>query len=161
MVHQSHIAALKILALVLCVSCTKSDHNDPSITESDVESVIVRWEQLWATYDLDDLDEVFLQEPGLSYFSSEKEGIIQGFDAIVEHHEGFGFANGGATPPMQLWLEDRHVFVHGAAAVVTAIWVFGDPDQSSGNQRGPVTFVVMSDAQGKSRISHAHFANYE
>ena len=36
--------------------------------------VIAEWQTFWNTYDLDQMDNLFLKRDSLTYFSSEKEG---------------------------------------------------------------------------------------
>ena len=57
------------------------------------------WVELWAIYDLDRLPGLFLQDERLTDFSSETEGLLRGYDRIVEHHRGFGFEPGGTPDP--------------------------------------------------------------
>jgi hypothetical protein len=52
--------------------------------------------------------------------------LAQGFDAVRAHHEGFGFVAGGTEPDQELWVEDVRSPVFGNAAVIGAIWLFGD-----------------------------------
>jgi len=62
---------------------------------NDAPPVIAEWQTFWNTYDLHQMDKLFMNNDALTYFSSEKEGLIRGFDAMVEHHKGFGFVPGG------------------------------------------------------------------
>jgi hypothetical protein len=41
------------------------------------------------------VDKLFLKDSRLTYFSSAKQGIIKGIEAIRRHHEEFGFVEGG------------------------------------------------------------------
>jgi hypothetical protein len=126
------------------------------------EALVDDWVAMWNTYDLDRVGDLFLDEPGLTYFSSEREGVIRGMGALVEHHEGFGFTPGGTEQPNRLWVEDLGVDLFGHAAVLTGIWYFqrgGDEDLAAPLQRGPVTFVSLF-RSGRWWFVHMHFANY-
>ena len=58
--------------------------------------LVSTWVEMWNSYELDQVGELFLTDDRVTYFSSEFEGVIQGFDAVLEHHRGFGFTSGGA-----------------------------------------------------------------
>jgi hypothetical protein len=123
----------------------------------ETQKLVGAWVGLWNSYDLSRVDQLFLPDPNLTYFSSEKQGVIQGLEAVREHHRGFGFVEGGQDRGSTLWLEDLHTADFGAAAVVTGIWFFR---RSTGSvQRGPVTFVYV-EREGEYRLAHLHFANY-
>ena len=130
---------------------------ESSPVEFDGERWVNAWVQIWNTYDLDQVDVLFLQDDRLTYFSSEKEGVLIGIDAVREHHKGFGFVEGGKQQPNKLWLEDTHAETFGATAVVTAIWYFERPDGTI--QRGPVTIVYVRQGEAY-RIAHMNFSNY-
>jgi ketosteroid isomerase-like protein len=154
-------SAVPFLPIVfLTLSC--SAPNREQVPESfDANVHIAAWVELWNTRDLDRLDELFLDDSRVTYFSSEYEGLIKGPAAVREHHEGFGFVAGGAEAEQQLWVEDVQSSVFGSTAVVTAVWLFGDrtapPDSV---QRGPMT-IVYTWTDDRYRIAHIHFANYE
>ncbi len=136
----------------------------PHLVPFDADAYVAAWSELWGTYDLDKVDELFLDGPDVTYFSSEKEGLIVGLDAIREHHAGFGFVSGGSPPAIELWLEDVHATVFGSTAVVNAIWYFGDRAAAdSGDpgavQKGPMTAVYVLDGDSY-KIAHMHFAEY-
>ena len=59
------------------------------------ERMIGAWVDMWNAYDLSQVDQLFLIDENLTYFSSETQGVLQGIDAIREHHRGFGFIEGG------------------------------------------------------------------
>lgn len=143
--------------MVLVLAATMRLAGEPAF---EAEAYVDRWVQLWQSYDLNLVDELFLHDDRLTYFSSEKEGLIRGLDAVREHHRGFGFVPGGKTPEQTLWVEDVAADRFGDTAVVTAIWYFGDPERPAvENQRGPMTMVYVRDGDGF-RIAHLHFARY-
>lgn len=139
---------------------TNSTENIKTITQDEVDPVVNKWLNLWATYDLNLLEEIFYQSEDLTYFSSEKEGLIKGYSNMLPHHEGFGFVEGGKEPPVDLWLEEIETRINGETALVAAIWYNGDKTAVHDSiPHGPVTFVMLRDDAGKVKISHAHFAN--
>lgn len=104
------------------------------------------------------VDELFLNDSRVTYFSSEREGLIKGIDELRRHHEGFGFVEGGRDQSNRLWLEDTQKESFSQAAIVTAVWRF--QRKGSGDvQRGPVTLVYVRTGDGY-RIAHANFSNY-
>lgn len=121
-----------------------------------VTRLIARWERSWNSYDLNEVDSLFFRDRTVTYFSSEKNGLITGIEALREHHTGFGFVAGGKTSPNRLWLEDTDTRWHGRVATVLATWYFKRADGTQ--QSGPVTLVVAPRGRGF-RISHAHFSN--
>lgn len=139
------------LALLLLVAGVQPG---PSVIDR-----VDQWVAMWNTYDLDRVDELFVTDARVSYFSSEKEGLVRGIDAVREHHRGFGFVPGGREPEQELWVEDVQVDEFGDTAIVTAIWYFGEKDARSEAQRGPMTMVYVRVA-GEHRLAHLHFANY-
>ena len=144
-------------------SATEAD-SAPHQVPFDADTYVAAWTELWGTYDLDKVNELFLADPAPTYFSSEKEGLIVGLEAINEHHAGFGFVPGGSPPAIELWLEDVHATVFGSTAVVNAIWYFGDREAASsgdggGAQKGPMTAVYVLDGD-RYKIAHMQFAEY-
>jgi len=84
-----------------------SSRNDTAVTpQFDTDKYIGAWVSMWNTYDLNQVHKLFLNDPGITYFSSEKEGVVQGFDAVIEHHRGFGFVEGGNDTGNKLWVDD-------------------------------------------------------
>ncbi len=125
-----------------------------------VGRLIDAWVEMWNTYDLDRVEKLFLTDARVTYFSSEKEGLIRGIDAVVAHHEGFGFVRGGKEQPNRLWLENLIQEGFGSTVVVAGTWHFRrGPEGGAPPQRGPVTFVCVLD-KGEWRLVHLHFANY-
>jgi ketosteroid isomerase-like protein len=121
------------------------------------EQLLEAWVAVWNSYDLNQVDRLFLKDDRLTYFSSEKEGLIRGIEAVREHHRKFGFVEGGKVSENKLWLKDLQVSDFGPVAVAAAIWIFR---RASGQeQRGPVTFVCVKE-EGEYRLVHLHFSNY-
>lgn len=98
--------------------------------------LVQEWVEMWNAYDLDRVGELFLPEGRLTYFSSEAEGVIRGFGAVVEHHRGFGFVPGGQERGTRLWVEALTEDDFGSVAVLTGIWYF--QRDASGPQEVPV-----------------------
>ena len=151
--------ATRIALLVLLAACGPTDRPQAR-PEFDADTQVTAWLDMWNTRDLARVDELFLNDSSVTYFSSEREGLIQGFAALRAHHRGFGFVDGGTEPDQELWVADVRSSVYGEVAVVGAIWLFGDrsapPDSIS---RGPMTAVYIW-ADGRYRIAHMHFAEY-
>ena len=116
------------------------------------------WVAIWNSYDLSMVEKLFLNDDRVTYFSSEKQGAVKGIEALMRHHEGFGFVKGGKVQPNKLWLENVDVEAFQGAAIVTAIWFF-KRGESGKTQKGPVTLVYVP-ASGGWRIAHANFGNY-
>jgi hypothetical protein len=123
-----------------------------------LKKALDQWVKLWNTYNLDMVGDLFLTDERVTYFSSEKRGLIKGYDALIEHHRGFGFVEGGKETGNRLWLEDMKNERFGTVAVVKADWLFRRKS-SDKDQRGPVTIVYVDEGKGL-RIAHAHFSNY-
>lgn len=133
------------LALIFSFLATRGQEKSP-------EALLAAWEKSWNTYDLHEVSRLFVTDQSVTYFSSERAGLILGIDSLIKHHRGFGFVEGGKTSPNRLWLtEVRH-----RALSATATWHFQRPDNPA--QRGPVTFILQRDGTGY-RIAHAHFSN--
>jgi len=81
----------------------------------DVQELITSWVAMWNSCDLAMVDQLFLLDSRVSYFSSEKEGLIQGIDAVRNHHVGFGFVDGGKSQENKLWVKDVQVSDFGRA----------------------------------------------
>jgi len=123
------------------------------------ESLLGEWVDMWASYDLNQVEVLFRNDETITYFSSEFEGAITGFDAIYEHHKGFGFKKGGASPSAQLWVDSVHTTASGESTALAALWYFGDPDDGISDQYGPMTMVVSHENESW-QIVHMHFGNY-
>lgn len=131
---------------------------DSAIVSLEAEKWVEEWVKFWNTYDLDQVDELFLQDDRLTYFSSEKEGIIIGIEVVREHHKGFGFVAGGKDQPNKLWVEDLHSTDFDSSVVVTGIWHF--QRQNGSKQRGPVTIVYVRQGD-RFKIAHMNFSDYK
>lgn len=123
----------------------------------EVQRTLQAWVFMWNTYDLKEVDRLFPEPPAPTYFSSEKEGVLRGLEALRAHHAGFGFVPGGKLQQNRLWLENQTVELFGDTAVVTATWFFQKSDGRI--QRGPLT-MVLARREGRTGIVHAHFANW-
>jgi ketosteroid isomerase-like protein len=122
------------------------------------QKLVDEWVAIWNSYDLSKVPDLFLEDERVTYFSSEKEGAVVGFDALTEHHRKFGFVEGGKESPNRLWLEDINIAVYEGSAVVTAIWYFSRGGSKEA-QKGPVTLVYVESGDVY-RIAHANFSNY-
>ena len=121
--------------------------------------IVDDWVKFWNTYDLNQVEKLFLKDDRVTYFSSEKQGVIKGYEALVRHHEGFGFVRGGKVQPNKLWLEGMDIEDFGDSAIVCAVWFFKRPNVES-PQKGPVTIVYERTPDGW-KIAHANFGNYK
>lgn len=140
-----------LLLFLFASSCTP-----PSSFNSD--PWVGKWVEMWNTYNLDEVDHLFVHSDDLSYFSSEKEGIIMGLEAVKEHHAAFGFVAGGKEPTSQLWLENIQVSGSDRNPIVTAIWYF---HKANGElQHGPVTIIYTQSGE-EYLIQHMNFGNYD
>lgn len=146
-----------VAVVVACFACGATQDSPAPMLE--VDAHVEEWVELWGTYDLSRLGDLF--HPDVTYLSSEREGLIVGLDALREHHVGFGFADGGVEQEQELWVENVQASTFGSSAVVTAVWFFGDrqapPEEVS---RGPMTAVYVWTGD-RYKIAHMHFANYE
>ena len=141
----------------LAVGTTPSASAGPS---AEAERLVASWVALWSSYDLDQVDDLFLQDARVTYFSSEKEGLIRGIENVREHHRGFGFVPGGKKAERELWVEQVESDDFGDTLVVSAVWYFGDRKKPAAeNQRGPMTMIYVRTA-GEFRIAHLNFGNY-
>lgn len=120
--------------------------------EATPEALMKAWEKSWNTYDLNEVSRLFVADKTVTYFSSERAGLIQGIDSLIKHHRGFGFVEDGKTSANRLWLTE----VNFRPLAITATWHFQRPGNPE--QIGPVTFILQADGRGY-RIAHAHFSN--
>lgn len=127
---------------------------------ADLARLVEDWVGMWNSYDLNQVQELFLSDPRLTYFSSEKEGVIRGMEALLEHHAGFGFIPGGEERVSRLWLESTVTDLLSGAAVITGIWFFrSDGNMDNTPQRGPVTMVAVREGE-EWRFVHMNFSEY-
>jgi ketosteroid isomerase-like protein len=117
------------------------------------------WVKFWNTFDLNQVENLFLKDDRVSYFSSEKQSLIKGYKELIKHHEGFGFVKGGKVQLNKLWLEEIDIEDFGDSSIVSAIWFFKRPNVEK-PQKGPVTIVYERTTDGWS-IAHANFGNYK
>jgi ketosteroid isomerase-like protein len=149
------------LILIVIATLSAADIRNESSGDKDVQELIESWVAMWNSYDLTMADKLFLQDSRVSYFSSEREGLIQGIESVREHHLGFGFVEGGKSQENKLWIEDVQTSVFGTAAVVAGIWYFQrGSDDPENVQKGPFTFVCVR--QGEEwRLAHVNFSEYK
>jgi ketosteroid isomerase-like protein len=123
----------------------------------DVEKVVGEWVKMWNQYDLSQVDDLFLDSDDLTYFSSDREGVIKGLDAVREHHRRFGFVPGGKKHGNKLWVEKLEAFPMDSVIIATGIWHFR---QVMGrHQWGPFTLVYVRRDE-RFLLAHTHFAKY-
>ena len=118
------VASAVALACLLLGLTTSPARAEPPATP---QALLDAWVGLWGSYDLDVVGELFVRDDRLTYFSSEFEGLIRGYDAIVEHHRGFGFVPGGTKRDSVIWVEEAEFVELGTTVMIGAIWYFGDP----------------------------------
>jgi hypothetical protein len=152
----SAVSTATLLGMVLATACSSNQ----TIQPFDTERYMNAWLELWNTYDLSLVDELFLADSSVTYLSSEREGLITGIDAVRTHHEGFGFVVGGRAAERELWVEDVHTTTFWPTAIVTGVWFFGNREGTSEDtQRGPFTFVYVQRGDTY-RLAHLNFGTY-
>jgi|GEM_PF-645686 len=152
----------RVILVLLLMGLASGCHpqSEPSDGTTGLEELVQDWVEMWNTYDLDQVQRLFLDDQRLTYFSSEKEGIIRGMEAVLEHHRGFGFVPAGESKPTRLWVEGLRTDLLGETAVITGIWFFQSiPEAEDDPQKGPVTFVCVLE-QGEWRFVHMNFSEY-
>ncbi|MGD8602754.1 MAG: amidohydrolase family protein, partial [Gemmatimonadota bacterium] len=117
------------------------------------------WLAMWSRYDLDGVGDLFLHADALTYFPSDEQQLITGFDDVLAYHEALGFTPGGFEPEDELWLEDVTIADFGESAVIGAVWHFGNRVDRAAGGRGPLTMVLTETPSGF-RVSHVNFGNY-
>ncbi len=103
-----------VVCIALIIGACNTNDSTPAF---DTDEHMSAWVNLWNTYDLSLVDDLFLTDSTVTYFSSEREGLITGIDAVLLHHEGFGFVPGGKVAEQALWVDDIHTATHGGPAV--------------------------------------------
>ena len=143
-----------------CSSNADLNNGGKSNSDFDTEKQMNNWVAMWNSYDLSRVEKLFLTDSTVTYFSSEREGLIKGIEAVIEHHRGFGFVEGGKAQPNKLWVEDVHTTVRLNVAVVSGIWYFlNQSDGEDQTSKGPFTAIYVQD-ENEYRIAHMHFSNY-
>jgi len=150
------LTALCLVAFVAIAGTRTNPQVNPEVP-FDADKSIGDWVKMWNSYDLNQVDRLFVTDQRLTYLSSEKEGTLQGIEAIREHHRGFGFVEGGKDQSNKLWVDSLVTTDLGGTIVVAGIWYFQRPDGPV--QRGPMTMVYLLEGE-EYRIVHMHFANY-
>ena len=162
--QQSLFLILILTAYSMFASAGLSQQRTPiKAADPDVSKLMDVWVAMWNSYDLAQVDRLFLADERVTYFSSEKEGLIRGFEAVRKHHEGFGFIKGGKVQKNKLWVENLQIDIFGTTAVVAGIWYFERGEAVADKpkvQRGPVTAVLVN-LDGEYRIAHMNFGNYK
>jgi imidazolonepropionase-like amidohydrolase len=131
----------------------------PSSGPASPQQALEAWLGLWRRFDLESLGDVFLQDPALTYFASDSDGLIEGYEAVRAYHEQAGFVSGGFQPEQELWLEDVVIADFDDSAVISGVWHFGSRVSPAEAGRGPMTMVVERTGSGY-RIAHLHMGNY-
>jgi hypothetical protein len=131
----------------------------PEVDLTLARATLDAWVAVWNSFDLDAIESLFVTDSTVTYFSSEREGLIVGWAQLLAHHEGFGFVPGGEVRESRLWLDDLQLHVAGTAVSAAAIWYFQRTPEADSVMRGPVSFVLVPDSAGY-RIQHANFGNY-
>jgi len=117
------------------------------------------WLGRWRRYDLDLVSELFVDGDSLTYFASDREGLIAGLEGVRAYHVDTGFVPGGFQPDGELWLEQVTIADFGESAVIGAVWYFGSRVDRPAAGHGPLTMVLTRTPVGF-RISHLNFGNY-
>lgn len=131
----------------------------PTSGPASPQQALEAWLGLWRRFDLDGLGAVFLQDPALTYFASDSDGLIEGYDAVRAYHEEAGFVSGGFQPEQELWVEDVVIADFDDNAVISGVWHFGNRVSRTDAAQGPMTMVVEQTGSGY-RIAHLHMGNY-
>ena len=152
---------LKFIILSILIISIKCSSKEDLNSISTPEKLINNWVEMWNSYDLNLVEQLFLPDSNLTYFSSKKEGLITAIDAVQKHHKSFDFIPGGKTQSNKLWLENLKFVDFGSTSVVTGIWYFQRGSENAEEaQRGPVTFVCIRKNQTY-YIAHVNFAEYD
>jgi hypothetical protein len=155
----SHLRFGPTLALAATLTATPTTAIAQSRTPDSPEALLDAWVEVWTTFDLDMVSDIFIQDERLTYFSSEVEGLLKGFPRIVEHYRGFGFEPGGGVTESVIWVDEVEIVDFGDTAFIGAIWYFGDPDTPSEAQHGPMSVLAVKSLDGY-RIGHMNFGTY-
>jgi imidazolonepropionase-like amidohydrolase len=123
------------------------------------KALLDAWLGMWSRYDLDLVGELFVDDPGVTYFASDREGLVVGPEAVRAYHQTTGFVPGGFQPAGELWLEQVTISDFGESAVIGAVWYYGSRVNRPAAGRGPLTMVLTRTPRGY-RITHLSFGNY-
>ena len=110
------------------------------MVERFISKILDELVSFWNTYDLNQIERLFLKDDTVTYFSFEKHGLIKGYDELIMHHEGFGFVKGGKVQFNKLWLEKVDIEDFGVSSIVCVIWFF-KRQNAKNPQKEPVTIV--------------------
>jgi ketosteroid isomerase-like protein len=160
MSKKSDFSCLLIFFTIIAVLSSPGFAFDTTV-KNDIQELMDSWVAMWNSYDLKMVDKLFLQDSRVSYFSSEKEGLIQGIDAVRKHHAGFGFVDGGKIQENKLWVDEIQLSDFETTAVVAGIWYFQrESNDAASVQKGPFTFVCVRQGQ-EWRLAHLNFSEYK
>ena len=123
----------------------------------DVEKVIGEWVEMWMQYDLSKIDELFLESDDLTYYSSEKQRVMKGLEAVKEHHRGYGFVPGGKKHGNKIWAENLEATPIDNVVAVTGIWHYRQV--MGAHQWGSFSFVYVN-KDDRFLLAHLHFGRY-
>ena len=140
-------------------SAAQPDQSTPQSGPASAHEALEHWLGLWRRYDLSHFDEVFLDDPALTYFPNDSAGLIEGFDAVRAYHAGLGFVEGGFRPDAELWIEDVVVSDFDQSSSVSAVWRYGSRVLADEAPGGPLTIVIVRTRAGY-RIVHVNMGNY-
>ena len=153
-----------IIAFLFIGGCTcPEQQQNESLFQPQIsffDSLVDPWVNMWNTYDLSLVDSLFAADSNITYFSSEKEGLITGIEAVRKHHEGFGFVKGGKKMNTKLWAADLTGNTREHTIIISGIWYFQKESDSLKVQKGPFTAVYVPIGK-KYKIAHMHFASYK
>jgi hypothetical protein len=132
--------------------------SSPASGPASAQAALDTFVRAWASYDMDILSEAVLQDPTLTYFPNDAEGMLEGWQAVRGYYEGLGFVRGGFDPEQDFWLEDVVIADFDRSAVITGTWHFGNRVMRADAARGPITLVTVRTRTGY-RIVHVAMGN--
>ena len=71
---------LALICLILTAGCGSQE--SVRVPPGPPTALLDRWVEMWNSYDLDEVTELFLDDPSLTYFSSEKQGSFGGWPPL-------------------------------------------------------------------------------
>lgn len=120
--------------------------------------LITRWTRFWNSYDLDELEALFVMDEQGHLLLVREAGPARGPEALRRHHISFGFVPGGKVSTNGAWLEqiaeDR---LDRGTTLITAIWCFRRASAPDVIQRGPLSAVVVHTRHGPQIPTHELF----